>query len=402
MRNSGFFCERSPSWWRRIAWCWVLVFLAAPAELHAAPGSPQNLPPARGNVSFRQEVQRAIDRGAAWLEKNQDTNGFWSSPEHPAVTGLALVALRGAAEAGGRDANVMRRGYEYILSSVQPDGGIYRKELANYNTAISMLALMAANRAEHHPIILNARRFLIGLQSDFGEKGKTDDVFDGGIGYGNKYKHSDMSNMMQALEALHYSRQLAKDQNLADARELNWQAAITFIQNCQNLPEYNQREWASGDPQNKGGFVYYPGYSMAGETNLPSGRVALRSYGSISYAGLLSYIYADLKPKDPRVAAVLDWLRANYTLEENPGMGPQGLFFYFHTMAKALNLVGLDTIELADGRKVKWREALALRLMDLQGKDGSWVNASSRWWENDPALVTAYALISLELINRGL
>jgi len=48
------------------------------------------------------------------------------------------------------------------------------------------------------------------------------------------------------------------------------------------------------------------------------GRVALRSYGSISYAGLLSYIYADLQRDDPRVQAAFDWLRGNYTLDEIP------------------------------------------------------------------------------------
>jgi squalene-hopene/tetraprenyl-beta-curcumene cyclase len=74
------------------------------------------------------------------------------------------------------------------------------------------------------------------------------------------------------------------------ARDLNWSAAIQFIQRCQNLPTHNPEKWASDDPQNKGGFIYAPGESKAGQTNLPSGRVALRSYGSMSYAGLLSYI----------------------------------------------------------------------------------------------------------------
>ena len=107
--------------------------------------------------------------------------------------------------------------------------------------------------------------------------------------------------------------------------DLNWQAAVHFIQSCQNLPSHNAETWASDDPQNKGGFIYAPGRSMAGQTNGPSVRVAFRSYGSMSYAGLLTYIYADLKPDDPRVTAVVNWLKDNYTLDENPGMGPQGL-----------------------------------------------------------------------------
>jgi len=241
------------------------------------------------------------------------------------------------------------------------------------------------------------------LQADFDEKGKLDNPFDGGIGYGSHYQHSDMGNTLQALEALYYSRHLAEDKNYAEARDLNWEAAIHFLQNCQNLPAYNSQSWASDDPKYKGGFVYYPGNSMAGsETNAATGRVALRSYGSISYAGMLSYIYANLKRSDPRVSAVFDWLRQNYTLEENPGMGPAGLYYYYHTMTKALTIYGVNELELKDGRKIDWRKELGLRLIDLQQRDGSWFNPSGRWWEKDPALVTAYALLSLELIWRGL
>jgi squalene-hopene/tetraprenyl-beta-curcumene cyclase len=142
---------------------------------------------------------------------------------------------------------------------------------------------------------------------------------------------------------------------------------------------------------------------MAGnETNPATGRVALRSYGSISYGGMLSYIYANLKRDDPRVVAVFDWLRANYTLEENPGMGPQGLYFYLHTMTKALTAYGVDELELKDGRKLSWRKEVAMRLINLQQRDGSWSNENGRWWEKDPALVTSYATLSLEMIWRRL
>ena len=140
---------------------------------------------------------------------------------------------------------------------------------------------------------------------------------------------------------------------------------------------------------------------MAGsETN--GGRVALRSYGSISYAGLLSYVYADLRRDDPRVVAVFDWLRRNYTLQENPGMGPQGLYYYFHTMTKALTAYGAEELTVEGGGTIRWRQEVALRLLDLQQKDGSWINESGRWMEKDPVLVTSYALLALELIARGL
>ena len=380
----------------------LAALLAFPWATPAQPAVPELGP----EVSFRQEVQRAIDRGLAWLQANQNTNGYWSTADHPALTALALIAFKGDPQ--GRyqsaDAPWMRRAYAYILDCRQSDGGIHRTNLANYNTALSMLALLAANQPEYDDIIRQGRQFLIGLQIDLDQKGKADNVLDGGIGYGSRYPHSDMSNTMLALEALYYSRRLARDQAPSAGRDLNWQAAIQFIQNCQNLPGANRQDWVSDDPKDKGGFVYFPGQSMAGSwTNAATGRVALRSYGSISYAGMLSYIYADLKREDPRVQAVYDWLRQNYTLEENPGMGPQGLFYYFHTMSKALTAYDVKRLVLADGRQVNWRKELALKLLNLQQRDGSWLNDQhGRWWEKDPALVTAYAVHALELIYRGI
>ena len=79
-------------------------------------------------------------------------------------------------------------------------------------------------------------------------------------------------------------------------------------------------------------------------------------------------------------------------------MGPQGLFYYYHTMAKALSLLGITTIQDENGVQKDWRKELALHLLNLQSKDGSWVNDNGRWWEKDPVLVTSYALLTLERI----
>lgn len=355
--------------------------------------------------SLRHEVQRAIDRGLDWLLANQNPKGWWTTPDHPALTALPLVALNGDPQ--GRFLNnppaAIRRGYDFLISNAKPDGGIYVTNMANYNTSLALLALVSAGRPEYDAVARKARGFVVGTQVDFGERGRLDTPFDGGVGYGNKYAHSDLNNTLIALEALYHSRRLVADTKLADAKDLDWQAAIRFLQHCQNLPGSNPEPWASADPAQKGGFIYYPGHSMAGAvTNSASGRVALRSYGSASYAGLLSYVYADLKRDDPRVVAVLDWLRLNYTLEENPGMGPQGLYYYLHLLTKGLSAAQIDRLETKEGRKVNWRQEVALRLMNLQQKDGSWSNDNARWWEKETALTTSYSLIALETIWRGL
>jgi squalene-hopene/tetraprenyl-beta-curcumene cyclase len=375
--------------------------LSGGAAEATTPGRPVAFP---GDLSFRNEIDRAIDRGLAFLQTTQNSNGWWSTPDQPAITALALTAFKGNPKDryAAEEPAWLKRGYAFVAGCARPDGGIHQTNLVTYNTAISMMALLAANKPEYEPILRKARGFLVGLQRDFGEKGRTDDVFDGGIGYGSKYEHSDMGNTLAALEALYYSKHLVEDKNLAAARDLDWAAAIQFLQNCQNLPAYNKQKWASDDARNLGGFVYYPGHSMAGSETNANGRVALRSYGSISYGGLLSYIYANLKRDDPRIVAVFDWLRQHYTLEENPGMGAQGLYYYLHTMTKALSIHGVTELELKDGRKVDWRKEVATRLINLQQRDGSWANENGRWWEKDPALVTSYAVLSLEMIWRGM
>jgi squalene-hopene/tetraprenyl-beta-curcumene cyclase len=357
----------------------------------------------KGNESLKQEVAHAIAKGAEYLRSIQKPEGYWSSKDEPAITALVLTALQGQTGKPDPKSDHLKKGYDFLLQFVHPDGSIHNENRhVNYNTSVSLLAFMA-NVKEFRDVAEKARKYLLSTQVDLGEKGKLDTAFDGGVGYGTKSDHSDLANTQQALEALYYSRSLAKDDTgKPQGGDLNWEAAIHFLQNCQNLPSVNQQPWASDDAANKGGFIYYPGNSMAGQTNLANGRVALRSYGNISYAGLLSYIYADLKKDDPRVQAVLNWLKDNYTLEENPAMGQAGLFYYFNTMAKALSLLGLDELELNNGKKVNWREQLTLKLLDLKKQDGSWVNENARWLEKDSALVTAYCLISLERLHQGL
>jgi squalene-hopene/tetraprenyl-beta-curcumene cyclase len=97
----------------------------------------------------------------------------------------------------------------------------------------------------------------------------------------------------------------------------------------------------------------------------------------------------------------MDWLKKNYSLTENPGMGQQGYYYYLHLMTKALTAAGVDTLDTANG-KVDWRREVALRLIDLQKADGSFQNETGRWWEKDPALVTSYAVLSLEMVYRGM
>jgi len=70
-------------------------------------------------------------------------------------------------------------------------------------------------------------------------------------------------------------------------------------------------------------------------------------------------------------------------------------------MSKALTAHGDQRLDLPDGRAIDWRKDLALRLINLQQRDGSWSNENGRWWEKDPALVTSYAVLSLEMLRNS-
>lgn len=366
-----------------------------------------------GDVSMKLELERAISKGVAYLKSQQDpAKGAWSDAGQPAFSALAISSILGDPSrdpASPLPAEV-EKGYEFLLSNVKPDGGIYGKGLATYNTSLSIMALLQSGNPEHLPVIAKARRLLINQQQDYDKKGVTDNLFDGGIGYGGSYAHSDLSNTHLALEALYYSKKALADTEFDQSSEfdLDWDAAIEFVSMTQNTEATTKKlgDWAGLREEDKGGFIYFPGDTKSEEIVLktPGGeKTALRSYGSMSYAGLLSFIYADMDRDDPRIASVMDWLQKNFTLEENPGMDAQGLYYYYHTMSKALAITGTKALVTPEGKKIDWKKELALKVMGTQQPDGSWINeGSNRWMEDNPILVTAYSLLSLQHVYRNL
>jgi squalene-hopene/tetraprenyl-beta-curcumene cyclase len=358
----------------------------------------------RNQESTRQEIRQAIARGNAWLKAQQKPEGNWDDAQLPAFTALAL-------NAAVRDPDLDRskplpehitKGFNWLIAQQKEDGGIYNRGLSVYNTATSLTALSAANKTEYEPAIVKARKHLVSNQWDIGQKKETDNPNDGGVGYGSKDDHTDLSNTYLAIEAMALSKKFVADAKHGDQPDLDWDAALKFISRCQNLKETNDQPWVSEDEKNKGGFIYTPGESKAGEEATPEEKTALRSYGSMSYAGLLSMVYAKVGPNDPRVVAVKEWLGKNYTLTENPGMGGQGLYYYYQTMSKALTAANVDKLKLEDGKEVDWRAELANTILKRQREDGSWVNDNGRWMESNPVLVTAYTVLSLEQVYDSL
>ena len=162
-----------------------------------------------------------------------------------------------------------------------------------------------------------------------------------------------------------------------------------FLSDVKTAVRANDQSWAGND----GGFIYAPdGESKSGEH---------RSYASMTYAGLLTFIYANVDKDDPRVAAAVDWIKKHFTVEENYGMEKQGLYYNYHTMAKALTAYGEPIIVDAKGVSHDWYRELAMKLISEQSSEGFWQNGESRWFERDPVLVTAYSVLALATAYRG-
>ena len=343
------------------------------------------VPAGSATAAYSAAVQHAIAKAAAFLTSRQADDGSFAADIGPAVTGLAVTAL--VRSGTSPDAEVVRNGLQSLLTFRQPDGGIYTagSPVANYETSIAMMALAACNvDGRLNAEIAAAAAFVKKIQWDEGEgRGESDASF-GGAGYG-RHSRPDLSNTAFMVEAL---RGIGASEN-----DPAIQRALVFISSTKNLPgPHNPLPYPEKNPD--GGFYYTPangGESQAGLTD----NGGLRSYASMTYAGLKSMIFAGVGKDDPRVVAAVEWLRKHYTFAENPGMGQAGLYYYFHTASKALAVLGEDSFIDAEGKPHAWRDELTTAILSRQHEDGSWINANERWMENRPELVTSYALLAL-------
>jgi len=329
------------------------------------------------------EVRAAAKKAAGALVAMQNKDGsFGKQGISVGMTGLAVISLAETGAGGAAGDAAVQKGVACMLKFKQPDGGVYVKgrPYNSYETSIAIMALAAADKARYKDVIDAGVKYLKGIQDD-GSKKATNK---GGIGYGSKGVNSNMSTT-------HYALQAFKAAGLSEKDEA-WKKAVAFISICQNQAETNEMEYAA--VINDGGFIYSP----AGGKTKPvtkRGKTGWRSYGSMTYAGYLSYVYARLSTDDPRVKGAEKWMQNNYTLEENPAFGQQGLFYFYQTFALALDARGDRIFPLADGRKLDWSRELSAKLISLQKPDGTWINTADRWYESDPVICTSYSLRAL-------
>jgi squalene-hopene/tetraprenyl-beta-curcumene cyclase len=333
------------------------------------------------DAKLRDKAQHAVDAGLHYLRGQQGEDGAWSRS-----VGVTAIALRGFLESyrkySENDGAFVTRPVAFILKHVQKDGSISESsQNVAYNTATAIVALQATGNKKYADTIGKAQKYLAGHQTDEGEGYKPDHPYYGGIGYGGD-ERPDLSNTYMAIEALRATS--------FDAKSPVWQKALKFVSRCQNRSESNDQPWAAND----GGFTYMPGKSPHAGT---------ASYGGMTHAGLISLLFAGVDKKDPRVQAAYDWIRAHYTLDENPGAKDKsGLYYYYVAFAQSMAAYGAPMVKTTDGTEHAWRDEFIRKIVSLQDEnEGSWVNADSpRWWEGDKNLTTARMVVALNLATR--
>src|SRR5262249_12966589 len=291
------------------------------------------------------EVQAAVDKAYDFLKSRQKPDGSFEPVKGgPGTTALVAAALLRLGKP--TDDPVVAKALKSLEGSVQKDGGIYNKILANYTTSIALVTLKEANKGgRYDSIIANATRFLKSIQQGGPDSG----LPFGGFGYDAKSR-PDTSNSHFSVEAM-----LAAGVPKDDPAIKN---ALIFLSRCQNEPgEANKLEYAKkATEDDKGGFVYNPFDADNPKSDKRTPEGGLRSEGRLTYAGLKSFLCAGVGKEDPRVKAAIGWVKRHYTLDENPGQKDAGLFYYYHVVAKAMDALGEDEFEDAKGVKHDWRK----------------------------------------------
>lgn len=361
----------------------------------------------------RKQVLAMYDKAAQWLLKTQNKNGSWGAipgtdkKGELGMTGLAVMGLAQAPkELRGKYKESCQKAAEWISKHRQKDGSYAHPKagLVTYRTALSMMALKRVDAKKYKDGIAGALKWLRSAQ--FSESNKVDksDPSYGGWGYdktGTK-PDADLGNVSIALQAL-------KEAGLSED-DPAYKRALEFVTRCQNNTETN-KTLKKIKPKNDGGFFYDPGLSRnkSASTDNKDGTVSYESYASITYAGLMSLLYCKPDLKDPRVKAAFKWIKNNYTLDKNAGLGirnpkpkadQQGMYYFYMSFAKSLDASGKIMIETKKGKR-NWVQDLAKKLKKNQKPAGFWINeASPRWWEGNPLIPTTYMLNALNHVAK--
>jgi hypothetical protein len=312
--------------------------------------------PAQGEITA-EKVREAIERGVAYLEREQREDGSWPDPVgYPGgITAICTLALLNSG-VPAQDKHV-QDAVNY-LRKIKPE--------RTYSTALQTMVFCAAEPSTNLPLI---KRNAIWLE----EKQKRTGPYTGAWAYPEA--EGDNSNSQFALLALHEAERVG-----VKVSDRTWELAHKYWLDCQNP---------------NGSWGYKP---QTGGT------------GSMTCAGIAAMVITsdrlsrgDAEADGDRVLCCgqqkdngplergLNWLGRNFMVHTNPGMrGNQSWLFYY---LYGVERTGRLTNQRLLGGHDWYREGAEL-LVSLQDElSGYWKGTGHA--EDDPHLGTSLALLFL-------
>jgi squalene-hopene/tetraprenyl-beta-curcumene cyclase len=401
--------------------------LALVAVLAASLATPSA---ARQDENLRTKLVKTWISAADWLASVQDPSGAFKQAvpgretPSPSYTGLILTALANApAEARVKVKPAADRALGYLLSKVNPDGSIGEGPtgayLKTYATAIGLMAFSSVERTEK---VAQAVR---GAQAYLKANQLKEGADRGGSGYGDdsptvgKDGKPGVKKAIANLSTTGFAAEGLARSGLPQDDEF-WKLVVEFVRRCQNNSELNNDPQfvaalkAQGLSVGDDGGLFYAPVASADRTTYKAGtrkvadKEVIQSYGSMTYDGIKTYLYAGLKKDSPEVKAAMDWVRKNYSVEAHPGFAfdaakrehLRGLFHYYLVMARALDAYGELPLETFDGKKHDWAREIGEQLVKGVRENKMWINDNPGWFEGDPVLTTSYVMVTCDVLLK--
>ncbi len=230
-------------------------------------------------------IEASIAKGAKFLLANQQADGHFSDAQMPALTALPLWALSGCGDTSETVVEAKKKAAKFVLGTQRDDGGFYVPKpgrggsgLGNYNTSVCLSALFDSKLAPTAPL-LKAREYVASSQLT------GDDTMAGGFGYDkiSRRRYADLSNTSYALSAMAKTASLEEFREGGKRVDLDWDKALAFVENLMKK-----------EGPDAGGAAYNDRTPQGGTETNAQGKVALRAYGAMTYAAVLSMCSAKL------------------------------------------------------------------------------------------------------------
>jgi len=318
--------------------------------------------PAGAEIDQRQVV-RAIERGVAYLKREQSPRGLWadSTPYPGGVTALSTLALLNAGVPA--DDPLIEKALA-ALRRIQPK--------KTYTVALQTMVFCTARPKQDFPLIQRNVKWLEQTQIRDGQRS-------GAWSYPRA--EGDNSNSQFAVLALNEAQRAGAAVNRA-----TWRRAADYWQRVQNLD---------------GSWGYQPGRSGTGSMTCAGVAAIVITSGKLSGsdASVTGQQIECCRPEttDASLERGLGWLGRNFSVQRNPGMSGFGATWWYYYLY-GVERVGRMTARRFLGRHDWYREGAEVLVGNQDPLSGLWKGKGHA--EDDPHIATSLALLFLSKGRR--